>query len=174
MQMNLRVYNALQQLHTQYGPREFGKLSQKVLAIAYLYAGYNHVVERAVQGVDIDAANGAGLKFATEVKTTTSEEIIYETKDQQGLSARSIDGYRPVLACLWLSPLSNWFFAEAECLRVGPLSQDCVRPYRLRDLELQIVPHFDHTLLDNMDGIKSGAQSYLDSVLRKLGAELLQ
>ncbi len=157
--MNVKVYSALSQLHAQHGPREFGKIAQKVLAIAYLQAGYNHVVERAVQGVDIDAANVAGMKFATEVKTIVALEIGYESKDEIGLNRRAVDGYKPVLACLWLSPLSNWMFGEANLLRVGLLTQDHVRPYRLRDLEQQVVPHFDRTLLENFEGIASGRRA---------------
>ena len=54
--MNPIVYTPLLDLHARWGPQEFGKIAQKFLAIAFRYAGYQRIVERGVQGVDVDAA----------------------------------------------------------------------------------------------------------------------
>src|SRR5262249_22675601 len=123
-----------------YGPREFGKLCQKLLAITYRHAGFVHVVERGVQGVDVDAA-GRQAKFATEVKTTINGEIVFQTKDVTGLNARPADGYLPLLGALHLSPLSDWLLADAEHLAPGRLALDKLRPYRRHDLEKCLRPN---------------------------------
>lgn len=168
--MRCATYEWLMLLHGRFGPREFGKLSQKLLAITYRRAGFGHVVERGVQGVDVDAARGK-VKFATEVKTTINDSIVILPKDVAGLAVRQADGYVPLLGVLRLSPLSDWFLAEAEHLKAGCLTLDKLRPYRQRDLEGQLCPHFATVVEEHADAALEGAQAYLDGVLRQLGIE---
>lgn len=172
--MKPAIYESLRRLHEQFGSKEFGKIAQKFVAIAYASAGYEHVIERAVQGVDVDAARSSGEKYATEVKTALNSRILYKEKDSTGLAARAKDGYEPVLACLWLSPLSQWIFAGAGALRVGFLNQDQVRPHRLKNLECEIVPYIDRAVAEHFQGAMEGAQGYLAEVLKTLGAEVTE
>src|SRR5438105_6644231 len=111
--MRQATYDCLCRLHERYGPREFGKLCQKFLAISYRLAGFCHVTERGVQGVDVDAADGP-VKYATEVKTTLVGAVVFQSKDATGLAARQADGYQPLLGVLRLSPLSDWLLADAR------------------------------------------------------------
>ena len=166
--MRQASYEWLCQLHKKHGPREFGKLVQKMLAIAFRLAGYGNVTERGVQGVDIDAADG-GLKYSTEVKTTLGEEVAFQTKDAEGLAARKKDGYQSVLGVLRLSPLSDWLLVDAQLINPGRLRLESLRPHRLRDLERQLGPHFDATVLEHSEAALTGAQFYLDKVLHRLG-----
>jgi hypothetical protein len=168
--MRRATYEWLNLLYDRYGAREFGKLCQKLLAITYRRAGFIHVVERGVQGVDMDAAAGQ-VKYATEVKTTINGAIVFQAKDATGLNARRADGYLPLLGVLRLSPLSDWLLADAEHLAPGRLAIDKLRPYRRHDLENHLRPLFAEVVEHHAETALAGAQAYLDGVLCQLGIE---
>ncbi|HYV37557.1 MAG TPA: hypothetical protein VE988_17760 [Gemmataceae bacterium] len=168
--MLITTYNCLINLHHRHGPREFGKICQKMLAISYHRAGFGHVVERGVQGVDLDAANGE-IKYTTEVKTTISDSISFEEKDAAGLAARHADGYHRLLAVLQLKPLSDWLIVDAEYLEPGRLHLDTLRPYRRNELETQLRTLFAAVVDEHGESSLTGAQAYLDKVLFRLGVE---
>lgn len=171
--MRRATYDSLMILHQCYGPREFGKLCQKLFALSYRRAGFVHVIERGVQGVDVDAADGQ-RKFATEVKTTLGTAIVFQAKDVAGLVARQNDGYLPLLGVLRLSPLSDWLLADAAHLEAGRLSLDMLRPYRCHELEGHLRQHFDAVVEEHGEAAFAGAQAYLDEALRKHGIEQSQ
>lgn len=167
--MRLDTYRWLCLLHERHGAREFGKIGQKLLAIAYRMAGFGRVIERGVQGVDVDAANGGPDRFSTEVKTTTGTTVLFQAKDAAGLAARRADGYQSLLGVLRLSPLSEWHLADAEHLQVGRLALESLRPYRRRDLEDRLRPCFVTALEEHFEEALVHAQSYLDRVLHDMG-----
>jgi hypothetical protein len=160
-------------LHRRHGAREFGKICQKFLAVAYRLAGFSHVVERGVQGVDVDAGDG-WERYATEVKTTQKASVHYRQKDVDGLSGRAADGYIPLLGVLRLASLSGWYLARAEPLRPGVLLIDSLRPHRHRDLEGRLQPFFDEAVSAHFQGTLMDSQAYLDGVLREEGVEVCE
>jgi len=166
--VRIAVYESLNLLHGRFGSREFGKLCQKLLAITFQRAGFGHVVERGVQGVDVDAA-GPGGKFSAEVKTTRSGVVKFEPKDVDGLRARRLDGYHSLLAALRLGPLCDWVLADADHLEAGSIALDRLRPYRRRNLEDQLRPVFGEVVTEHAPGTLRGAQAYLDGVLARSG-----
>jgi Holliday junction resolvase len=168
------IYEMLKRLHSRHGPRKFGIVCQKFVAIAYRTAGLAHVVERGVQGVDVDAANGVYTKYAIEVKTTSKAEIQLKRKDLDGLKSRTQDGYLPLLGVLRLRPLSNWWLAAATELRVGCLCIESLFPYRCKDLEEFIQPHFDHVVEQHFEEMLVYSPAYLDGILRRMGVEIRQ
>jgi hypothetical protein len=165
-------YQLLTRLHRRHGPREFGKICQKLLAIACRLAGFEHVVERGVQGVDLDVAL-LTERYATEVKTTVKDSVAFVQRDAEGLAARKQDGYQPLLAVLRLRPFSDWHLVRVDQLRTGNLLIASLRPYRHRELEERLTPRFDEGLAAHFDGAWTDSQSYLDNVLRHLGVQLL-
>lgn len=165
--MQRATYEWLNLLYERFGPREFGKLCQKLLALSYRRAGFLHVVERGVQGVDVDAARGE-MKFATEVKTTINDGIMFQAKDVAGLKARRADGYLPLLGVLRVSPLSDWLLADAQHLLPGRLALDKLRPYRRYDLENHLRPLFAEVVEQHAETALAGAQEYLDEVLERV------
>src|SRR5262245_30961700 len=169
------TYRLLKALHRQHGAREFGKISQKLLAIAYRSAGFSHVIERGVQGVDVDAAGDFGEKYATEVKTTEKNFIVFRHKDKAGLAARRRDGYQPLLAIFGLRPLSGWQFVYAENLRVGSLLIGSV-PLENRHhlLEDRIDPHFKDAVSMHFEGTLKGSQFFLEGILQQIGVEIIE
>ena len=170
--MKVKTYSSLHSLHEKYGPREFGKICQKLLAIAFCLAGYGHVVERGVQGVDVDAAQDGKGRLSVEVKTTVKDSVVFGVKDRKGLLARAKDGYRPLLAVLQIGPLSEWYLADASTLRVGKLRVESLRPVRLSELEKEISPRFEESVNEHYVAILQGGQSYLDKVLKSRGVQL--
>jgi hypothetical protein len=167
------TYRRLRMLHRHYGAREFGKICQKILAVTYRLAGFRHVVERGVQGVDVDAGDGRE-RYATEVKTTQKASVPFQQKDADGLSGRATDGYLPLLGVLRLASLSGWYLARAETLRPGVLLIESLRPYRFKDLERRLQPFFDEAVENHFEGTLTGSQGYLDRVLREAGVEVLR
>lgn len=170
--MKTEIYELLKKLHNKYGPQEFGKLCQKFLAISFQMAGYSHIVERGVQGVDIDAAGGNGEKYAVEVKTTVTKSVNFEQKDVDGLQKRKEDGYQSILAVLPLDRFSDWIFAKADTIKSGILYIDSLRVYRSRELERCICSRFDKAVKEHFDGTIREAQRYLDNILRQKGVEV--
>jgi len=170
--MRVDIYEKLEKIHKIYGPREFGKICQKLLAIAFQIAGYDHIVERGVQGVDVDAASNDKTKYAIEVKTTTSTAVCFEQKDADGLQGRKEDHYHPVLAALRLDILSDWIFAKADKIRPGSIYIDLLRPLRMKELENEISHFFNQAVQKHYEGTVDGGQSYLDNILRQKGVDV--
>jgi len=166
------IYEQLKKLHDRYRPQEFGKLCQKFLAIGFQLAGYDHIVERGVQGVDVDAAGEKGEKYTIEVKTTVKKSVNFEQKDVDGLQKKKVDGYLGVLAVLRLDRFANWVFAKVETIKPGSLVIDSLRPYRLSELEREICPFIDEAINQHFEGTMRESQKYLDTVLRQKGVEV--
>jgi hypothetical protein len=165
------TYRRLRMLHDRHKAREFGKICQKLLAMTYRLAGFRHVVERGVQGVDVDAGDGEE-RYATEVKTTQKTSVPFQQKDADGLSGRATDGYVPLLGVLRLAPLSDWYLAHAEALRPGVLLIESLRLYRFKDLERRLQPCFNQVVASHFEGVLTGSQAYLDRILREEGVEV--
>lgn len=162
--MKPQTYLNLRALHELHGPREFGKLAQKLLALSLREAGCTHIVERGVQGVDVDATWDHD-RYAIEAKTTIGLGILFGKKDVEGLAARGSDGYRPILAVLRLGLLAQWYFADASVLTAGALTLDSLRPYRFRGLELRLQPLFEQVVAQHFHNTLAGSQAYLDEAL---------
>jgi hypothetical protein len=159
-------------LHRHHGPRQFGLICQKFVAVAYREAGFAHVVERGVQGVDVDAANGYCQRYTIELKTTRTDSVAFNRKDVDSLMNRRQDGYLPLLGVLRLVPLSDWWLADAADLRAGRLCIERLRPYRRKDLEEFIKPFLDSVIAEHFEETLRGSQAYLNEVLRGRGVEI--
>jgi hypothetical protein len=169
--MKTNTYKNLMTLHGCFGDREFGKVCQKLLALAYCEAGFA-VVERGVQGVDIDAVRG-GERYTTEIKTTTKTEVTFATKDQRSLDDRRRDGYQPILGVLRLAPLADWFLVNSSALEPSVYLIDSLRPYRLLGLEDELRPHFDAVVEHRFQQTLCNGQKFLDSCLRGIAADVI-
>ncbi|MFW6116897.1 MAG: hypothetical protein ACOC6F_04140 [bacterium] len=167
MSVGTDTFERLQRLQTRFGPRVFGKIVQKLLALALYAAGFEYVVERGVQGVDIDAAMPDGRKYAIEVKTTGGEGVSLSEDNIEALKDRSKDGYCPLVAVLRMQMFEAWLFAAIPLrrLRPGPLPVGTLRAYRLYELEAAIGPAFEIVITQHCRGVLSGGEHYLSDVL---------
>jgi len=129
--MKPNVFETLRQIRNKHGHGEFGKIAQKLLAIALCRLCFT-VAERAIQGVDIDAVR-EDLRYSFEVKTTDKDEITIGEKDIRGLQQRTQDGYKIGFAVLRVSLLSNWVLASGDnilpgTVRIGRFKTQSILP----------------------------------------------
>lgn len=166
--MDTKSFELLNELYTRHGAQEFGKICQKILAIALIEAGYSCVAEseRGVQGVDIGEVEKGDEKYSIEVKTTKTDYINYKKKDKDGLQYKKEQGYQPILAVLKLDRFTEWFFVKADDIKVGNIYIDRLRVYRLLEFEKKISEFIDKTIRKHYNGMLEEGQSYLDNILK--------
>lgn len=169
--MKLQVHRRLGEIAAAQG-KGYGKLVQKLLAIAFLDAGAERVTERSVQGIDLEVTLPGGQRIALEVKTSepgASGDVQFGKKDIQGLVARAEEGYTPYFAVLGNRLLDSWVFARHEPDEIVPntaYSPTRLRPYRDRDLEALVREAFAEAVSRHARRAVEGGQGALDGVLR--------
>jgi len=163
------TFDRLRRLHTHFGPRVFGKVAQKLLALAFAECGFCHVVEREVQGVDIDIAGLDEQTFALEVKTTTNDSIFLSQENIQALEDRAKDGYVPLVAALRIRPLEEWMLAAIPLTRLQPGSMPLtrLRAYRLKELEQRVNAEFQAMIGEYYHGLLDEGEAYLNEVMQR-------
>jgi len=171
--MDVATLEKLRTLHGRFGSGPFGKIAQKLLALAFQRVGFGHVVERGVQGVDIDAAS-SGERYAFEVKTTESTTVTVDASNLQALRDRRKDGYVPAIAILRLAVFEDWLVSclLLEELRPGQFCIDRFRAYRMRAIEEKITPAFEKAVGEHFEGTLRGGQQYLNERLRASGIDV--
>jgi hypothetical protein len=164
--MRLDVHQRLSELSTA-TEKEYGKLVQKLLAIALLEAGAESLTDRSTQGIDLEVTF-RGKKRAIEVKTTESGAVSLGKKDLEGLVAREADGMRTYVAVLGNRFLDEWTIArfhEGELQPSQSYSITQLRPYREAELERAVAKPFAEAVLNHADTAARGGQRALDEVL---------
>lgn len=171
--MNSQTLNLLRKLHDKFEAGPFGKVAQKLLALSFNELGFTHIVERSVEGVDIDVSGQMG-KFALEVKTTEGSSINLSSENIDGLRKRVKDGYIPIIAALRLAPLERWICARIPLneLSPGQISIHRLRAYRLPDMESLLTPAFEQVVKEHCQGTLKGGQQYLNEQLKKTGIDV--
>lgn len=174
--MKVETLELLQKLQKKFGIKDtpsgpFGKIVQKLLALTLHEMGYVNIVERGVQGVDIDITSESNQKFAFEVKTTVKLSIPLTPDNVQALRDRTYDGYQPVIAVLRLAPLENWILAKIPMdeIPTGEILIESLRRYRMKDLESKLSPKFDIVIQKYFKGAWDRGEQYLKEQLRKVG-----
>jgi Holliday junction resolvase len=164
--MKLEVHQRLSDLSAA-AEKEYGKLVQKLLAIALLEAGAEGLTDRSTQGIDLEATI-RGKRRAIEVKTTESGAISLGKKDLEGLAAKEADGARAYVAVLGNRFLDEWTFARFHKGELQPSQSYSItqlRPYRDRELERAVAKPFADAVLAHADAAARGGQHALDLVL---------
>lgn len=165
--MKLEVHRRLSSLSAE-TDKEYGKLIQKLLAIAFLEAGAQSVTDRSTQGIDLEV-DISGVPRALEVKTTEGGLVRLAKKDLDGLAAREQEGARAYVAVLGMRLLDEWTFARffrGELQPAQSLSVTQLRPYRDADLERAVTDTFPAAVLEHAL-VASRGQRALDEVLRR-------
>jgi len=174
--MKIETFELLQRLQRKFGIKgtpsgPFGKIVQKLLALGLHEMGAVNIVERGVQGVDIDITLENGQKFASEVKTTEKLSITFTLDNVRALRERIHDGYQPLIAVLRLAPLEDWLFAKVPINEIpnGKILIEKLRIYRMKDLESQLEPHFDSVVQKHFRGVWNQGEQYLKEQLKIAG-----
>jgi len=166
------TFKQLKSVRDKYGPGIFGKITQKLLALAFYEGGFAHVVERGVQGVDIDIKDAKNA-YAVEVKTTDGQSIPLSKENIDALKDRSKDGYVPIVAVLRLQMFEDWIFAAVplDRLRAATYPVNWFRSYRLTELEKLVSPHFENIVDKHGRNVVQRGERYLGEMLERTDKE---
>jgi Holliday junction resolvase len=172
--MDAAAFLLLRQLQQSPIGSDFGKICQSLLALTLRENGFNHVVNRLVEGVDIDASGDSG-QFAIEVKTTESREVLIGEKDVKGWKERSRDHYAPVLAALRISLLSERTLCDATDLEKGTYRIQRLRLHEIPPLTKLVTSNFDAAVQKHVPSLLSltdrSPLDHLKALLRKAGVD---
>ncbi|ANO51881.1 hypothetical protein [Woeseia oceani] len=166
--MKREVYRRLSKL-SQESDKEYGKLIQKLLAIAFCKAGATRLVERSIQGIDLEVTLPDERKIAVEVKTAQEQCVKFGKKDLDGLASQAEAALEPCFALLGSQLLDEWILARSCPNEIKPNQQyrlTQLRAYRDKGLEESIRQHFDEAVIEFTDLPNSSRQAALDEVLR--------
>jgi Holliday junction resolvase len=165
--LDVGTFQRLLKIRDKFGPGIFGKITQKLLALAFYEAHFDHVVEREVQGVDIDVSAGDDKRFALEVKTTGGESVPISRENIDALKDRAKDGYKPLIAALRMQMFEDWMFAGFPLRRLEPgfIQFTKLRSYRNRELENLICPAFEQVVNQHFGSVLTKGEYYLNELL---------
>lgn len=176
--MKIETFFQLKELQRKYGIKEtasgpFGKIAQKLLALSFHRIGFFNIVERSIQGVDIDITKNEDEKYACEVKVTDKLFFNMAKDNIAALIDRSNDGYMPIIAVLKLSMCTDWIIAKIPIgeMQNGNVLIDSIRRFRLRDLENEISVAFDKILEEHFEETLKRGDINLRERLKQLGIE---
>jgi hypothetical protein len=147
--------------------KEYGKLVQKLLAVALLEADAKRLVDRCTQGIDL-AFELATERYNFEVKTSESDSVTLSAKDFEGMDRLVAEGNRVYIAVLTEGAFEDWVFSRyypGEFPTGKKLTSFSFRPHRDRELEARIRPHFDSVIDQHTITAIQGRQSGMDAVL---------
>jgi len=149
-------------------PREFGKICQILLAICFCRLGFRRVVERSVQGVDIDISDHLTFpNFSIEVKTTLNNTVQIGQKDIKGLEIKAKDGYETAFAVLRLGLLSDWIIAKAKGILAGEILIGRFETRVIRGLQNEVNGEFPHVVGDYANEILRKRTTQVQAYLQK-------
>ena len=166
--MKHEVYRRLREL-SQESDKEYGKLIQKLLAIAFCKAGATRLIERSIQGIDLEVTLPDGRQIAVEVKTAQDQSVKFGKKDLDGLASQDEAGLEPYFALLGSQLLDEWILARCHKGEIKPNQQyrlTQLRAYRDKELEEWIRVHFDEAVIEFTNLPETNRQGALDEVLR--------
>jgi len=155
--------------------KEYGKLVQKLLAIAFLETGAEHLVESSIQGIDLEVRI-AGVEHAFEVKTCEGRGITLGKKDVADLTGHLQRGEAVYIAMLASGLFDDWIFARlksGELPSGRKLSAFKLRPYRNRQLEQRICAAFESAVKRFGEAATTERQRRLDQILARYPAHQL-
>lgn len=166
--MKHEVYRRLSEL-SEVSDKEYGKLIQKLLAIAFCKAGAVRLIERSTQGIDLEVTLPDERRIALEVKTAQDQSVKFGKKDLDGLASQAEAGLEPYFALLGSQLLDEWVLAKCYANEIKPNQQyrlTQLRAYRDKELEDSIRSHFDDAVLEYTNLPETNRQAALDEVLR--------
>lgn len=146
---------------------EYGKLVQKLLALAFLEAGARRATDRAIQGIDLEIGLG-DRHLALEVKTCEADRVVVSRKDVDGLDARRDEGFETYLAVLGGRRTDAWLLlpVPGTDLKIGsPMEIALLRPFADRELGALVAHPFEEVVDRHGPLAASDGQAGLNRVL---------
>lgn len=164
--MKFLIYQRLNKLSKQAG-MEYGKLVQKLLAIAFCKADAQQVIERAIQGIDLEIKLPDGRKIAIEVKTTKKRDLVLSRKDLDGLDTQIKEGRETYFAVLGSQMTDKLMFVRyiKNEIRANTYPLSSLDTFRDCSLECWIESHFYNAVLDHSNLPEDNPQIALNKIL---------
>ena len=166
--MKHEVHRRLKDLSLE-AEKEYGKLIQKLLAIAFCRAGALRLIERSTQGIDLEVTLPDDRRIALEVKTTQDQSVKFGKKDLDGLASQAEAGLDPYFAILGSQILDEWILARYYTGEIKANQQyrlAHLRAYRESELEDWMRESFDKAVIECTNLPAMNRQAALDKVLR--------
>ena len=145
----------LARISERHGMQTFGKLNQKLVALALHELGFLQVMEYEVQGTDVRCSgleSRLEWKFALEVKTTKGDRFDIDEGNLLELQNSAQDGYRTAFCVLQIHNNYGWLIVKKSVAQIQ------TRAYRisecldrdLREIELEKILNSKYSeLLEN-------------------------
>lgn len=126
MESNYRVYSLLDSLNKKFGPHDFGRLCQVLLAIAFKTAGYKISLFQLSGRPDMIVVK-EDKGFCIEVKAPTCNQVTLKKEDIDGVCNQ---GYSPII-CINTYPevKPKWIFLDAHKLKPGTFRSTSLEKY---------------------------------------------
>jgi len=146
--MQFIVLESLTKIQSRW-PMESPKIIERLLAISFdPKRGGFEVESKSTVGVDICLVKPP-IKYAPEVKTTSSSEVLLQEKDIVGLAQKyKKDGYTPCVVALRIDLPENWVVARASRLDVGTYQMARLALDSIADLEATAQFYFEDAVLE--------------------------
>jgi Holliday junction resolvase len=165
--MDHKSFTALKEIRDKHGPREFGKIAQKLLGIALIRLCFN-VKERSVEDVDIEAAKGE-QKYWLEAKTTDKDTVLIQAKDVACLrKCKQLHGGVTGLAVLRVGLLADWVIAQSDNIKTGKIRIGSLSTYKITPLTDDVNGIFPGVLVDYKDQILAASRDEAQLTVNKL------
>jgi Holliday junction resolvase len=154
------AYAILDEILSNYGASEFGRICQILLGFSFLGLGYEVKIMQLSGRPDIIAIK-SGIVFDVEVKTSTTSNIVLKSEDLTGVNGHNSESIIAVLTFPDM-PL-RWLMINAKTLRSGNYSKTALATRSAYDLEESFTIQFLKQLEEKRPYLLKGA-----SVLRQL------
>jgi len=130
--MRAKVYSRLEKLWKKHGAHEFGRICQLLLGLCLVELKFRIQIFQLSGRPDIVAIRDAE-KFAFEVKTGSSSEVVIKPEDLNGVKNYTEHAIVAVLSYPDLD--CRWILAKAEEIRPGKWPISFLNQYSLQPLE---------------------------------------
>ena len=133
------AYALLDEVLSQYGASEFGRINQIMLGFSFIGAGYKVPTMQLTGRPDIVAKNEVAT-YDVEVKTSSSSNILLKTEDLTGVSGH--DSMSLIAVLTYPDVPLRWLMANAK--RLGPrvYPKTALEVYNIANLEKSITNQF--------------------------------
>lgn len=135
MESNYRIYSLLDSLNKKFGPHDFGRLCQILLAITFKTMGYKKSLFQLSGRPDMIFVK-QDIGFCIEVKAPTCNQVTLKKEDIDGVCNQ---GYPPII-CVNTYPdiKPRWLFLNAKKLKSGTYRSSSLERYNIKDMQEEI------------------------------------
>ncbi|MDG7038324.1 MAG: hypothetical protein JRN37_04075 [Nitrososphaerota archaeon] len=155
MEINYEAYARLNRILENNGPSEFGRISQILLAFAFVRTGYK-VSNMQLSGRPDMVVEKDGKFFNIEAKTSSGSQITLKKEDIE--SVKKLSGV-PIISILTFPDIdSRWLFIDAKKLYPGKIDKSYLVQFSVNFMETDINSIFSiivkEECADNITGQK--------------------